>query len=83
MIKYGSGPQAVLRWYLDARISVKRFEVALATCNETSIEEVREAASEARVEEHETRDFRTVVPALQRMDGHAIPFKSAGKHIHQ
>ena len=45
MVEYGLGPQPILRWYLDARISVKRFEVALATCNETSIEEVRDARS--------------------------------------
>lgn len=45
MVEYGSGPQAVFRWYLDARISVKRFEVAPATCDETSIEEVRDARS--------------------------------------
>ena len=45
MVEYGSGPQAILRWYLDARISVKRFEVALATCDETSIQEVRDARS--------------------------------------
>ena len=43
---------------------------------------MREAASEARVEGLVSLDFRTVVPALQRMDGHAILFKSAGKHIH-
>ena len=53
MVEYGLGPQPILRWYLDARISVKRFEVALATCDETSIQEVRDARSpsEARVEE--------------------------------
>ena len=44
---------------------------------------MREAASEARVEEHETRDFRTVVPALRRMDGHARLFNPAGRHIHK
>ena len=45
MVEYGSGPQPILRWFLDARISVKRFEVAPATCNETSIEEARDARS--------------------------------------
>ena len=43
---------------------------------------MREAASEARVEGNETLDFRTVVPVLQRIDAHAIPFNPAGKHIH-
>ena len=45
MVEYESGPQPILRWYLDARISVKRIKVALATRNETSIEEVRDARS--------------------------------------
>ena len=83
MVEYGSGRQPILRWYLDARISVKRFEVALATCDETSIQEVREAASEARVEGLVSHDFRTVVPALRRIDGHAILFNPAGRHIHK
>ena len=44
---------------------------------------MREAASEARVEGLVSHDFRTVVPALRRIDGHAILFNPAGRHIHK
>ncbi len=38
-------PQAILRSFLDAQISLERFEVALPTLNEIFIEEVRDARS--------------------------------------
>ena len=44
-LESGSEPQAILRSFLDAQISVERFEVALPTLNEIFIEEVRDARS--------------------------------------
>ncbi len=41
----GSNPQTILRSFLDAEISVERFDVALPTLNEIFIEEVRNARS--------------------------------------
>ena len=41
----GSEPQAILRSFLDAEISVERFDVALPTLNQIFIEEVRDAQS--------------------------------------
>ena len=38
---------------------------------------------EARVEGLVSHDFRTVVLVLRRMDGHAILFNPAGRHIHK
>ncbi|MCY3886780.1 MAG: ATP-binding cassette domain-containing protein [Chloroflexi bacterium] len=45
VLEGGSTPEAVLRAYLDAGISVERFELALPTLNDIFIEEVSRARS--------------------------------------
>ena len=77
MVEYGPGPQAILRWYLDARISVKRFEVAPAACNETSIEEVRDArCAQPRVKPESRVSFpSTLEPSSRRFsEWMAMPY---------